>query len=99
MCNSICPTVITWPCIIMSQPGLACLCECVTVHVHVCVREKVKRLFLPARMSVMTPERPETPRSAALTAEKQENGWTREAGDRDKDGEREPVETSEKRER
>ena len=29
--------------------------------VFVCVRETVKRLSLPAQMSVMTPERPETP--------------------------------------
>ncbi len=49
----------------------------------------------------MTPERPETPGSAALTAEKRENGRTSEAGDGDKDRERErdPVETSGKRER
>lgn len=53
----------------------------------------------------MTPERPETPRSAALTAEKQESGRTREAGDGDKDSQRErerekePAKTSAKRER
>lgn len=33
-------------------------------------------------MSVMRPEGPESPRSAGLTAEKQEKGQTREARDR-----------------
>lgn len=62
-------------------------------------RASKKKLFLPALMSVTTPERPETPQSAALTAEKHENGRTRGAGDGDKEREREPLETPGKRER
>lgn len=51
-------------------------------------------------MSVMTPKRPETPRSAALTAEKQENGQTeRQETETKTDREREPMETSGKTQR
>lgn len=47
--------------------------------------ERLKGLFLTAQMSVMTPERPETPRSAALNAEKQENRRSRGAGDKERE--------------
>lgn len=57
----------------MLQWRSVCLC------VYVC-----KKALLQSQMSVMTPKRPESPRSAALTAEKQENGPTREARDGDK---------------
>lgn len=57
----------------MLQWRSVCLC------VYVC-----KKALLQSQMSVMTPKRPESPRSAALTAEKQENGQTREARDGDK---------------
>lgn len=53
-------------------------CATAGFGVSMCEPESKKALS-PARMSVMTPERPETPRSAALSAEKPENGRTREA--------------------